>query len=372
MEAEPREILVRAPNWAGDVVMATPGLRALRAAFPRARISVALRAGLEGLLEGSPRVDERIVLRHDRGSLAARLREAAALRSRRFDLGISLPDSFSAALFLRVSGARRVVGYARNGRSLLLHHPVALPEAGRGRVMIPREAHVLRLMEAVGARSLGTTLELFVTSEEEGALVRLLADRGVDPARPVAVLAPGASFGASKRWPIERFAEVGDALAGAGASVVWVGAPAESALAQQAVGAMRARSHDLTRALGLGGLKALLRRSRVLVCNDAGARHVAAAFGVPCVMLLGPTSLEKTRLNLERVRVLVADDVSCRPCYLRTCPIDHRCMTRIPPERAIAAALPALREDAAFSWCGDASADGVRGAIPSGAREVPA
>ena len=67
----------------------------------------------------------------------------------------------------------------------------------------------------------------------------------------------------------------------------------------------------------------------------------AAAFGVPCVMLLGPTSLEKTRLNLEHVRVLVAD-VPCRPCYLRTCPIDHRCMTHIPPEEAIAAALPAL------------------------------
>jgi heptosyltransferase-2 len=77
------------------------------------------------------------------------------------------------------------------------------------------------------------------------------------------------------------------------------------------------------------------------VCNDAGARHVAAAFGVPCVMLLGPTSLEKTSLNLERVSVLVAD-VSCRPCYLRTCPIDHRCMTRIEPERAVQAALSAV------------------------------
>lgn len=367
MEAEPREILVRAPNWAGDVVMATPGLRALRAAFPRARIAVALRAGLEGLLAGSPRLDELIVLRKDRASLPARLREAAALRSRRFDLGLSLPDSFSAALFLRVSGARCVVGYARNGRSLLLHRAVPLPGGSRGRVMLPREQHVLGLMEAVGAAPLGTGLELFVTPSEEESLGRLLAARGVAEGRPLAVLAPGASFGDSKRWPAARFAAVGDALAGAGAEVLWVGSPAEGPLAQQGLAAMKAPSHDLTRDLGLGGLKALLRRSRVLVCNDAGARHVAAAFGVPCVMLLGPTSLEKTRLNLEKVRVLVAD-VSCRPCYLRTCPIDHRCMTRIAPEEVAGAALPALREDAGESWRGDAAADGVRVALPSAVR----
>ena len=80
--------------------------------------------------------------------------------------------------------------------------------------------------------------------------------------------------------------------------------------------------------LGLGALKAVLRRSRVLVCNDAGARHIAVAFGTPCVVVMGPTSLEKTNLNLERVKVL-STDVDCRPCYLRECPIDHRCMTRI-------------------------------------------
>ena len=172
------------------------------------------------------------------------------------------------------------------------------------------------------------------------------------------MLAPGASFGSSKQWPADRFAHVGDALAAAGAEVLLVGSPAEGALAQQVAQRMRAQAHDVTATLGLGGLKALLRRARVLVCNDAGARHVAAAFGTPCVMLLGPTSLEKTPLNLERVRVLVAD-VSCRPCYLRTCPIDHRCMTRIGAEQAIDAALPALAADAARSWHGGGAADGV-------------
>src|SRR5690606_16701794 len=93
--------------------------------------------------------------------------------------------------------------------------------------------------------------------------------------------------------------------------------------------------------LDLGALKAVMRRARVLVCNDAGARHVAVALGVPVVTLLGPTSLAKTSWNLERVRAL-STDVGCRPCYHRVCPIDHRCMTRLEPESVLAAALPAL------------------------------
>jgi heptosyltransferase-2 len=368
---EPREILVRAPNWAGDVVMATPGLRALRAGFPRARIRVALRHGLAPLLAGNPGIDEILPLRHDGDGLLARLREARGLRRYDFDLGLCLPDSFSSALSMRAVGVRRIVGYARNARSFLLHQAVPLPRSeDRRRFMWPRELHVLGLVEAVGCKALGTQLELFVTEEEEEACTRLLAAHEIAADRPLAALAPGASYGSSKLWPAERFARVGDALANAGAEVVLVGSPAESPLAARVADAMQSQAHDLTHELGLGGLKAMLRRARVLVCNDAGARHVAAAFGVPCVMLLGPTSLEKTSLNLEKVRVLVAD-VACRPCYLRTCPIDHRCMKRIEPEQAIAAALPALAADAARSWRGDgdaASSGSLRNAVAGGAR----
>ncbi len=119
-----------------------------------------------------------------------------------------------------------------------------------------------------------------------------------------------------------------------------VGTEGERALAARVVAAMRARAVNLAGLLGLGTLKAVVRRARVLVGNDAGARHVAVALGVASVILMGPTSLEKTPLNLERVTVLSAD-VGCRPCYLRECPIDHRCMTRIEPEHVIEAAWSA-------------------------------
>jgi len=344
----PREILVRGPNWTGDVVMATPGFRALRAGFPEARIALLLRASQLPLLAGAPWFDERLPLAEGGGALAP-LREGLALRGRRFDLGVCLPDSFSSALLMRAAGVRHVVGYARGGRRFLLHQPVPLPSAaraGRGGPLVPRELHVLGLVEAVGGPARGTHLELFVTDEEEAEAAAACAGAGLDAGAPLALLAPGASFGPSKQWPPGHFARAADLLAEAGAQVALVGAPGERALAARIAAAMRSRPADLTGNVGLGALKALVRRARVVLCNDAGLRHVAAAFGVPCVVLMGPTSLEKTALNLERVQILT-EDVPCRPCYLRECPIDHRCLARIAPERAVAAALPALRPEGA-------------------------
>lgn len=340
----PREILVRGPNWTGDVVMATPGFRALRAGFPDARIALQLRPSQLPLLAGAPWFDELLPLRSGGGRGLGPLREGLALRSRRFDLGICLPDSFSSALLMRAAGVRHVVGYARDARRFLLHQPVTPPaaaRAGRGGPLLPRELHVLGLVEAVGCAPQGTQLELYATEGEEDEAARALAGAGARADEPYAVLAPGASFGPSKQWPPAHFARAADALAEAGARPVLVGTPAERPLAASVAAAMRARPVDLTGRLGLGGLKAVVRRARVVLCNDAGTRHVAVAFGVPAVVLMGPTSLEKTALNLERVTVLT-EDVDCRPCYLRTCPIDHRCLVRIAPERAVAAALPAL------------------------------
>lgn len=332
-----RDILVRAPNWTGDLVMATPGFRALRAGFPAARITLQLRAELAPLLSGAPWFDALAPLR---GRGARGLGEARALSRRGgFDIGLCLPDSFSAALLLRASGARFVVGYRRGWRRALLHR--ALPRPGGRRGWIARERHVLGLVEALGAPPQGGHLELFTTAAERAAAESLLSGRGVDAAAPLAVLAPGASYGPSKLWPAERFAQVGDALAQAGAQVLIAGTLAERALCARVAAAMRAPAANLGGALDLGGLKAVLQRARVLLCNDAGARHIAVAFGVPCVVTMGPTALAKTDWNLEQVTVLSAD-VECSPCYHRVCPIDHRCMTQIPAARAADAALAAF------------------------------
>lgn len=337
--ATPQNILVRAPNWLGDVVMATPGLRALRAGFPAARIHLHLRSDLVPLLEGAPWFDE-ILPFERRGGWNEAWREGRALGSgRRFDLGLCIPDSFSSAFIMRAAGVECVVGYGRGGRGALLHRRVPAP-AGKGRQWVARERYVLDLMRDLGCDERGTHLELFTTRSEEERAEAVLAGaaHATDPSRPWVFLAPGASFGPSKCWPASSFARVGDRLVESGAQVALLGSPNERALAQQVCDAMAAPSRNLAGALDLGALKAAIRRGAAVVCNDAGVRHMAVAFGVPCVVLMGPTRLEKTGMNLEGVSVLETD-AACRPCYQRRCPIDHRCMTRLSPE----AVLDALR-----------------------------
>jgi heptosyltransferase-2 len=352
-DAAPREILVRGPNWLGDLVMCTPAFRALRTCFPGARISLHVRAALVPLLEGAPWFDAVLpVASYGRGALAM-LREGRALRARsRFELGVCLPDSWSSALLMRAAGVRRVIGYARAGRGVLLDValPVPASAARRGRTWVARERHALGVVTAAAtAAAVGpgpdpdTRLELFTTADDEARADAALRAQGLAASAPFAALAPGASYGGAKRWPAASFARVGDEARTRGLEVVVLGGSDEAGVVHEVVGAMRGRGVSLV-GLDLGALKSVVRRARVMVCNDAGARHVAVAFGVPCVVMFGPTSLAKTDCNLARVRVLETD-VACRPCYERECPIDHRCMTRIEPERVTAAMVAWLDAD---------------------------
>jgi len=206
-----RELLVRAPNWAGDLVMATPALRALRAGLPGARITVAAPAGLAPLLAGAPWLDEVVPIRARGRGLAAELREARTLRSQGFDLGVCMPDAFSAALWMRAAGVRHVVGYRTDLRRPLLAVAVDPPRRGRRRAWVPRERHVLGLVEALGLEPCGTHLELFTTGAERATAARALWAAGVPAGAPYVALAPGASYGPSKLWPTASFARVGDA-----------------------------------------------------------------------------------------------------------------------------------------------------------------
>lgn len=334
-------ILVRAPNWVGDVVMATPAFRALREHFPEAELSVQIRESLAPLLAGTPWFDEVLPVASHRKGIAAILREGRALRSRRFDLGLCLPDSVSSSLLMRAAGVTEVVGYARGFRGLFLTRAIPPLRAADGGAWVAREHQVLGLAAAVGADSSDTRLELFTTGDEEAEAAAALGEAGVGEEEGLVALAPGAAYGPSKCWPPEYFGRLADALAEVGLRPVLIGAPNEREVSARVVGAARCAPVDLTGRVSLGASKAVLARSRALVCNDAGTRHVAVAFGVPVICLFGPTSLAKTNENLERVAVLAAD-VACRPCYHRVCPIDHRCMTRIEPERVIRTAMESL------------------------------
>ena len=351
------------PNHLGDVVMATPALRALRAGHPGARILGVIRRPLQEVLRGLPHVDawlaHEVYAASPPARLIRRIRVGRELRGN--DAVVVLPNSMVSALLARLSGAPVRLGYARRGRSWLLSRAVPAPRRGRSFVPQAMERYYLALVSHLGCPDLGTHLELATEPEAERACERLLAERGREPRRPLVGLAPGAGYGPSKLWPTRHYAALARALVGDGAQVALVHGPGEEDLADrieaQAGVPLCRLGGD---ALSLSLLKSVVSRLSLLVCNDAGARHVAAAFGVRTLVLMGPTSIQFTNLNLERTRVL-REDVPCAPCQLKRCPIDHRCMTQLAPERVIAQARAALADK---DWQG--SVDLEPGAAESG------
>jgi len=338
------KIAVVLPNHLGDVVMATPALRALRRGRPDAEISAVVRASLAGVLRGTPWIDRLVA--HDiyarPGKLAqlrARLRVARELRGS--DAVVVLPNSFASSLLAFASGARVRVGYARRGRGFLLSDPVAARRENGRFVPTAMERYYLALVRRLGAPDLGTQVELFLEPDAERECDARFRAAGLG-ARPLVCLAPGAGFGPSKLWPLEYAAEVARALRADGADVALVHGPGESALADEitrrAGGGIALLGGD---GMSLSLLKSVLARAQLLICNDAGARHIAAAFELRTLVLMGPTAVGYTNLNLKRTR-LMREPVECSPCQLKVCPIDHRCMTRLVPARVLAEARAAL------------------------------
>ena len=335
-------ILVRCPNWLGDVVMSTPGLHALRRAKPAAWIVGQLPADLAPLLDGLGVCDEFWPVEPRSEGLRALHAEARRVAAFRFDLGVLVPESISSALRMRWGRVAHIVGFARDPvRRFLLDDVVAAPSEWGRRRMVSRERFVAELMNGLGAPTEDLQLRLDVTPAEEARLQAVLTKHGISRGQldrdPPIVFAPGARFGPSKCWPAAHFAELADRFVARGRCVILLGGPGEGAILATVRDAMQTDTIVLDGSLDLGSLKALMLRTGMLIANDAGARHVAAAFGVPSVIFFGPTSVEKTGDNLDRIEVLETND-DCRPCYRRTCPIDHRCLVTISVNAADAAA----------------------------------
>jgi heptosyltransferase-2 len=333
----PHRILVRSPNWVGDAVMATPALRALRAAHPDAEIALEGPPHLEGLYRGLPSYDAFLPAARGVKEVLARAR---ALRAGGFDWAVLLPDSPRAALAPFLARTPRRVGYARDPlRGALLSERLAIPREGGRRRPIPMLDRFLAITRALGCPDRGDDLTLCVDPRVAEEVARRLAQHGAGPDDAVLAVAPGASFGESKLWPAEHFARACDEIARRrGLCPVLAPAPGELAIARDVAARMGERAVALIDPpLDLAELKALIARSRLLLSNDTGPRQIAVALGCPVIALMGPTDPRHTARHLELQRVL-REDVPCAPCHLEVCPTDHRCMTELPPGRAVAAA----------------------------------
>jgi heptosyltransferase-2 len=319
--------------------MATPALRALRRAHPAAQITLSGRRWTGELLAGIGSFDHFLPeAPRGLGPLAA---QARALRAGRFDWAVLLPDAVRAALPPWLARVPLRVGYARDPlRRALLTRALQPPGEGGQRAPISMIERYLRITRALGCADAGAQLDLAVHAQARARVAERLAALGVRADEPLVVVAPGARFGSSKLWPPQHFARAADALADKlGARIALAPGPGEEPIARAIAAQMRARALELSEPpTTLPELAALVARARLLLCNDTGARHIAVALGTPVVTLMGPTDPRHTAHLLERQRVL-REPVECSPCHLKTCPIDHRCMTRLSPERAVEAAL---------------------------------
>ena len=367
MASTPERLLVRGVNWLGDAVMSTPALLRLREALPRAHIALLTAAKLAPLWERHPAVDQVIPFTDEDSVIGI----ARRLRAGSFDTALVLPNSPRSALEVFLAGIPQRVGCARPWRNLLLTH--AIPARGdevkmhkrsrreveqlirEPKTTAPPSAdahhlhHYLHLAAALGAnRAPLPPLIAVLESEVDAVRARFATDamRG----KPLLGLNAGAEYGPAKRWPRERFIEAGLALQQRVGCALWIlGGPADVALARGIAKEIQAASAaDTVRCLAgetsLRELCAALKACDVVLTNDTGPMHVAAAVGTPVVVPFGSTSPELTGPGLpgDARHQLVKSDAPCSPCFLRECPIDFRCMNGLAVSALVEATLAAL------------------------------
>jgi heptosyltransferase-2 len=354
------KIAVFLPNWIGDAVMSTPTLRAVRQKFPQAEIVAVLRPYVAEVLAGLDLVDRQLL--HDpRGTnrLNRGWRFALRLKRERFDLALLLPNSLRSGWLAWLSGAKKRVGFNRNGRGPLLTGRIEPKPKSKPHPVLDE---YLRLAKHLGCTQISKQMELATLPEDERQLeqfweelrlrptARLNCETANNPyagrvTNGLVCLNPGGAFGSAKHWPAESFAELARRIAKQRDKTVLVlCGPAERDEARRiAQRANHANVVSLADApLSLGFTKAAIKSAELLVTTDSGPRHFAPPFGVPVVTLFGPTHIAWSETYFPRA-VHLQIDVDCGPCQQRTCPLGHhRCMRELTVDRVYSAVLSLL------------------------------
>lgn len=337
-----QRVVVLVPNWLGDIVMALPALRDLRRHFSASHLTVAVRPSVAKVFRAVPGIDDVL-------TLTGKGNDVAQLRRKPFDVAVLFPNSFRSAWIAKRAGIPERWGYRADFRGMLLTKAVARPKP-----RVPFAEYYQQLVHGLGIETGPLTPQMVVPPDVVAGSRRLLEERGWEPHRPLIGIAPGAAFGHAKRWPAKRFAAVmASARDELDAVCVLLGRDSD----RDAVREIEETLGDSRLVINLVSWTELLMFMGVishcsaLVANDSGALHLAAAMGVPVVAIYGPTTerysrpLTPVEQGGDRVVTLSAD-VWCRPCWLSECPIDHRCMKRIPAERVYASLRQLLQQEA--------------------------
>ncbi len=313
------KVLVRLPNWVGDMVLATPFIRTLHEALPAAEIYVVGRRPSIELINENPYIS-RINIIRNRG-----LQEAKLMRSEGpFDFGFVLPPSFSSALFLKVAGAEIRVGYSTDNRGILLTHPVPVPDHPVHRATSFVEL-IGYLVKPAPEEKYSTEIYLVDRDfERVGPMIK-------DIPRPMVVLNPN-SEAPARRWPPIRWIELGKALIERDITPVFIGGSFDMARVNRIVREIGdSRAVNLAGKLGIRELAALLSLADAVVSNDTGPMHIAYTVGTKTIALFGAGDERITGpYRTENAVVVRATDIDCQPCQKNYCPLGHKkCMWAI-------------------------------------------
>ncbi len=319
--------------------MTTPAMAALRMTFPRAEIAVVANPVVGELFQHHPYCDRVIVYdkRHSHGRVGGLVRFSKRLREERFDMAVLFQNAIEAAVMATLARIPRRAGYGTDGRGIFLTHRV---RAGSLERRIHHTRYYLNMLKALDIQGGDGRQRLACTDEEQEQARRRLGGDGAWVA-----INPGAAYGSAKRWLPHRFAAVADSVARElGSRVLLTGGPGETAIGRDIEKAMSTKPLNLIGITTIREMMAVISRCHLMITNDSGPMHVAAAFGVPIVALFGPTDHTTTAPFSDRCRI-VRGKVPCAPCLERTCPTDHQCMDAI----SVAEVLTAIRNLAASS-----------------------
>ncbi|MGH9744163.1 MAG: lipopolysaccharide heptosyltransferase II [Candidatus Acidiferrum sp.] len=333
------KLLIRATNWVGDAIMALPALRVVRSRFSDAQITILARSYVAAIYKHQ-KVCDNMMLVDDKGDLVSEL------RVQKFDAALLLQNSFHAAWLAWRAGIPQRIGYARDGRGLLLTKSLPAPKSGE--IPLHEQYYYLELLRRAGwldALPEETFIKLEVHEQDRRRAEEFLLSAGSNPTHLRIAIGAGASYGSAKCWPPDRFAGLANHLqADPKVEIILFGTSAEAPVSSAIAAGMQRPPIDLTGKTSIADLSALLSQCQLFVGNDSGAMHVASGVGLPVVAVFGPTDPFGTAPVTPRCTI-VQERPYCSPCFLRRCPTDHRCMTSI---------APAAVESAARRWISSA------------------
>jgi len=324
---EPENILVRMPNWLGDMVMATPILADLRKKYPKASITAMCRTPLCEILKEDESIDELFCFTKPQNDFLRRELHRSVIgkiAQGKYDLGILLTNSFSSAWWFWQGKVKRRIGFRGNLRSWLLTDGIDLFQEKEHQVDTYK-----RLLTPLGIPPSDTKPQLYITEKEVTEAKELLHQRGFKGKGKLIGINPSAAYGPAKCWPAERFRELAIKLLEK--NDVWLlffGDSSADLLNKTICRDLSERAINLAGVTSLRELMCLIKTCDLVLTNDSGPMHIAAAMHVPLIAFFGSTEPQKTGPYGQKEAV-INKKVSCSPCFKRVCPIDFRCMKEI-------------------------------------------